>query len=445
VEKDIFGCKIKKLKEYFLQNSFVKRTLKGDVFFRFSCSMLVSRVVTMSSSIMVLRWIDPASMGIWQGLLLAQSYFEIMRLGIVRGLNRELPYLLGSGDFKQAQEVASTALFYSIFVGLVGLLLFLAAPFVFHLTSKEWLTGLISMGIIWASASMSSYLQATFRAQTDFKTLANIQLIEAGLYVITLYLVAMWGYTGMAIRATTVPIVVTFLFYRMRPLRVPSRFSGVCFKRLVKTGMPIFFASILYTFAMGFDRLILLQYGQIELLGFYAPVAAIISLTMSLQTSFSSYGNPRMAFRFGKHNKLAPIWRDSLLIAMAAVVVSIPIAIGGWLTIPFTIDKFFPQYVQAKAAIQLTLLASILWAVKTANVSLYVLKSWRYLYLYMGVFALTKYLFPYYFAKQMDPLTGVALGGLIASFVMAIVAFLTTYLSTHFDSHVAIPAEVRTP
>jgi len=437
VDKIVFGAK---LRESLLQNNLVQRVLKGDDFVIFFFSTLVSKGVTMVSAILVLRWIDPASMGVWQALLLAQSYFEILRMGVVRGLNRELPYLLGSGDLTQAQQVASTAQVYSLAVGLLGLILFLAAPFALHLTSREWLTGLMCMGIVWASATLSSYLQATFRSQNDFNSLAKIQLIEAGLLAITLYLVALWGYTGMAMRAAAVTIVVTSLFYRKRPLRVPFRFYGASFKLLIKTGLPIFFAAALYTFAMGFDRLILLQYGDIELLGFYAPVATVISLTMTVQSSFNLYAYPRISFRFGKHHLLAPVWRDSLKVAMAAIAASIPIAIAGWFALPFAIDKVFPQYAPAKAAILLTLLASVFWAAMLVTVSLYVLKSWHYLYLYMGVFALTKYCFPYYFAQKMDPLTGVALGGLIASFAMVIVALLTTYLSTHFRNHAVIPS-----
>src|SRR5262245_32072354 len=68
------------------------RMLGQRTFVTFILSAGAVNVVSLLASGLAFRWIDPVSMGIWQTLLLVSSYLTVVRLGLVNGLGRELPF-----------------------------------------------------------------------------------------------------------------------------------------------------------------------------------------------------------------------------------------------------------------------------------------------------------------------------------------------------------------
>jgi O-antigen/teichoic acid export membrane protein len=402
-----------------------------NVFFSFSISSLMLSATSILSSLIVLRWVSPASMGVWQTLVLIQSYSDLARLGIVRGLNRELPYLLGRDEQEQAFAMVSTAQAYSLFVGILGFVGFVAVLFVSDLSSAEWRAGLLCMGILWFASSYGTYLQGTYRAQTEFKRLSSIQFLQAGLQLLSLLLVVLWGYTGMVARSALLALIMAALLHRYRPIRVRPWFRWPDFRALLSTGLPLYGSAYLYGLAMGFERVILLQKGGTETVGMYTPASAILTVMVTLPATLSLYIYPRMAFDLGKHDNPRHLWHISIRAVAASAALAVIIALAGWLALPLTMRHIFPQYLPALEPTRLALVAGVFLSVNAAQTSMAVLKAWRYLYLYMGLFALTKCVFPWLLAQWFEPLIGVAIGGVVASMVMVFVALWTSFKATH--------------
>jgi hypothetical protein len=53
-------------------------------------------------------------MGVWHTLLIVLSYLGVVRLGIVNGMGRELPFALGRGDVEAGRRIAATTLLYNV-------------------------------------------------------------------------------------------------------------------------------------------------------------------------------------------------------------------------------------------------------------------------------------------------------------------------------------------
>ena len=51
----------------------------------------------------------PSVLGKFGGIALVQGYIPFLQLGILNGINRELPYFIGKGDRQRVRELASAA------------------------------------------------------------------------------------------------------------------------------------------------------------------------------------------------------------------------------------------------------------------------------------------------------------------------------------------------
>ncbi|MCO5198658.1 MAG: hypothetical protein M9941_13020 [Anaerolineae bacterium] len=409
--------------------SVFSRLFNRRAFVGYASSSVFVKITVMLSAIVILRWVPPGEMGIWQTLVLVLSYSDIVGLGLMRGLNRELPFFMGRGDSTTAHGIAGTARSYAFMIAVIGAIGFLTATFVPGLSQTEWRIGLVCMGVIWWASTYRSYLQVTFRANSEFLQLSYVQFAEAILNVVTLILVFWWGYVGMVVRAALLAVLVMLMMYRIRPIRNKQPFQWHHFRLLLATGIPLYIAGYLTVLAMGFDRVLLLSYGTLETIGLYAPVAAVITAMTTLPAAIIAYTSPKMTFKLGQSGNVHSIRIESIRAGVASVMVSLPAVVIGWIVIPPAFYYLFPEYLPALPAVRIALFAGIAWAaINGIATAFYVLKTWRHLYIFRILFAVTKWVFPWLCIQFMAPLVGVSLGGAIAGSIMF---FVTLILVLH--------------
>lgn len=86
----------------------------------FSGSSILLSLVKLFANILIIRWIAPEELGIWNTIIVVQSYAVVLNLGISNGLNRELPFALGKNYLNIARKLAETGLFISIIAAFVS-------------------------------------------------------------------------------------------------------------------------------------------------------------------------------------------------------------------------------------------------------------------------------------------------------------------------------------
>ncbi|MBM4355455.1 MAG: hypothetical protein FJ109_16985, partial [Deltaproteobacteria bacterium] len=96
------------------------RELKGAALF--SSSSVVLNLASLASGFLVYRWLPPYYMGIWQTMVLVQTYCSFLTLGVANGMNRELPYVLGRGEVDRGRAMAATTMAFSLFASGLALL-----------------------------------------------------------------------------------------------------------------------------------------------------------------------------------------------------------------------------------------------------------------------------------------------------------------------------------
>jgi O-antigen/teichoic acid export membrane protein len=366
------------------------------------------------------RWIDPPSMGIWHTLLLLSSYLAIVRLGLVNGLGRELPFALGSGDVPLARRIVATSLAYCIASSAVaGLTFFVMWP-IFWSSGLAWRLALPAMAVVTGANLYLAFLQATFRSDSDFTRLARVNWVQAAIGLLLPLMVYTLGFAGLCLHAALSALLVTGFAHALRPFHVEARFEPRLTGRLLVTGLPLFTASYLQTLALGFDRVILLHRSGVQAVGYYAPALAVMVAMAIVPGAVASYAYPRMSYALGQGRTRGALRRMALTAAGASLAAGLPVAVAGWYAAPTVIARLFPQYTASIPAVRWSLLAGLLWSLSPASSLLGSLKAWRSLSLYVGLVLVARWTFPWLLSRVYEPLDGVARGNVLAAAVVGV-------------------------
>ena len=70
---------------------------------------LAGKLLRMAGGVLQARYAAPQVLGLFNGIGLVLGYAPFLQLGILNGLNRELPYYVGKGDRKRVMELAAAA------------------------------------------------------------------------------------------------------------------------------------------------------------------------------------------------------------------------------------------------------------------------------------------------------------------------------------------------
>jgi O-antigen/teichoic acid export membrane protein len=310
------------------------------------------------------RFVEPAVLGLFGELGLVLGYIPFLQLGILNGLNRELPYFVGKGDHERVKELAAAAQAWAIGLGLVvGVLMLPLAGWYFAQgdlwRAAGWTTNVILAFLFFYGSSGASYLQVTYRTGHDFARLALANVLQNGLTLVLLVLVAFFGFYGLCLRALLAAGAASALLFFWRPVRVAPKWNLGHLKHLLIIGAPIFGVGQLYAWWAVLNLTLVATYGGgAHMYGLYMYVFNAGLALDSLPLAVSQVLYPRMAERYGRTGKLQGLAGMTVkpviltVLGMTAVIV-----MAQWVVGPF-FRLVLPAYVDAVPAIRWAMLAS---------------------------------------------------------------------------------------
>ena len=400
----------------------------------FSSSSVILSLVKLVSGVIIIKWVIPEDIGLWNSISLIQSYTAILTLGMLSGLNRELPFYMGKGDQEYIIKLAQTTLYFvrilNIIISIATVLVLIYIYF-FVTQDLKLLFGIFSVGIIIISGFYNTYLAVTYRASSEFVRLSKMQFFISGFTLISVILPFYYSYYGLVIRTVLVSLFSVAAIYVVRPLRVKAAYDKKSFKELLKTGIGLYAIGYLDDISKTFNRTILLTYGGVLMVGYFSPAIAIITGMGILPGAMAQYIYPQMSFSFGKFNDPKKLWGWVWKSALGMLAIGLPLILIGWFIIPYFIKTFFPNYLESIFATQMALVSGVLDSATIGIQVLNTLKSFKWL-IVLTVFKFALLWFTMsYFASVMNPLEGVAIGMVIASLIAWIVSMFICYRVTH--------------
>lgn len=363
----------------------------------YGISSLLASLISMVTGIIIIRWIEPSQLGIWQSLTIIQLYLPFLEVGIPNGLNRELPFQYGQGNKEKGVELAQTAQFYMIgnaFLLFAGTLLVVPILYFFAYDLKV-VTGALAVGLMASMTTYDRYLTVTFRSAQSFLELSKIQFIRSIAQLILFPIVYFYNYYGLLLYSFLVLFVFVVLKHFNRPILEGPKWDKESFFFLIKTGLPVFGMGYLRGISNSFTRIVLLMKGSVLQVGLFTPVNAVGAIITILPGILSNYFFPKMNIRLGQSNDPTKLWPMVVKLNGIMMVLSIPFVIGTWLLTPYFMNFFFEKYTSATLAMQLFSLNMIFAGTLISHNVIYAVKAYKLGYIFTFVEFCLRFICPY--------------------------------------------------
>jgi O-antigen/teichoic acid export membrane protein len=323
-----------------------------------------SMMLRMLGGVLQAKCVLPAVLGMFNSIGLVLGYVPLLQLGILNGMNRELPYFIGKGDRQRVNELAAAAQAWALAVGgIVGIAL--AGVGCWQLAHGQWqlaagwFTNAVLAVLLFYN---TNYLQMTYRTGHDFARLAMSSVIENGVALALVSLVALLNFYGLCLRALLTAFVsVSFLHY-WRPVRVGPRWDARHLMHLLVIGVPIFIVGHIYALWTVLNSTLVFGYLGKEGLGLYQMAIVAGGALELLPTAVSQVLYPRMAEQYGRSGRLDDLIRMSIKPIILSVVGMVPMIVLGWFAVGPVIRLVLPAYADAVPAIRWSLLVPLVQA-----------------------------------------------------------------------------------
>ena len=363
-------------------------------------SQMISNIVRIISGILVAGFVLPEILGTFNGIGIIIGYLPILQLGVMNGINRELPYCFGKGEIDKAKGYASVAQFWEIALSLMAFLVMTLIA-VYYLFQAEYV---FAMGFLTYGLSAiyhyygQNYLQILFRTNHDFNKLSNISLIVTFVSLITVILVWKWQFYGLCIRSTILVAVEMYFLWKWKPFFVMPVWDFQLLKEIVNVGMPIFIVGIVFALWTTLHNTLILKMGGVEQFGLFSLALMVGGSVGIFTSSIEQVIYPKMSYEYGKGNGINDLLKLSYKPILYTFLFLIPSIFIGWIMLPFFVDWFLPNYSPGIEAARWTMLLLLvgIWGVNN-NVFNVVKKQKDLFYsIVAGVFVFTVALFGLY-------------------------------------------------
>lgn len=335
----------------------------------FASGNMIAMVLRMAGGFLTARFCDPSVLGLFNGMGLVLGYATFLQLGVLNGLNRELPYYIGANDIKQAHGLAATSQAWALIIGGIvagGLLVF---------GSWQMINGRIELAIGWSTYAVSAflmfyaqlYLQITYRTGGDFSRLAVINVTQYAISLVMVWLVWMFSFYGLCMRALAVALINLLMLWMWRPLKIKPKFKKKYFLKLLRIGVPIFGAGQLWVWWVVTDSAMVLKFMGATGLGLYQLAVMTGQGIEVLPNALAQICYPRMAKEYGRTKSVAYIINIILRPTIILLLCIIPIVILSWLVLPPIVQLLLPKYSEAVPAVQWTLCSSAILSLSTVG------------------------------------------------------------------------------
>jgi O-antigen/teichoic acid export membrane protein len=329
---------------------------------------IISTVLGAVGGLIIGRLVDPATLGLFNGIGLVLTYAVLLELGVSAGLNRELPYFIGKGDRPRAEELVAVAQAWALTVGSLVFAILLGV------TGWRLAQGNVLQAAGWFSNAIlafllfySDFLVVTYRTAQDFARVALARVAQQVALLALLVLVVPLNFYGLCFRAVLAVGLNVALLFQGRPIKVRPKWNARHLKHLWHIGLPIFIVGQIVSYWIVIDQTLVLRLGGTRMIGLYSMVILAMGAVETIPGAVSQVLYPRMSEQYGRGHTLREVASGiAKPIGFTALAVIPVVVIGWWLVGP--VARFLvPNYADAVPAIQWALLVSFVRCFEPAN------------------------------------------------------------------------------
>lgn len=326
-------------------------------------STLVCQALGGVTSLVLRMLLDPAEMGIWQGLKTVLSYANFTNLGISKGAAQELAIARGRGDLSSAKRGLDLAHTINMATScLYALALLAAAVWIFTQAegqwSSTWAGGLAAIGLLAVLQRHVTFQVTILRARQEFAATSRLQFIEAALTLVaSAAAIWLWGLGGL-LAATLCVLLASLAFVRAAGAESLSLDWDLPeIRRLISLGGPILLAGVASSLFRSLDKLMILGYlaDREQQLGYYSLALMVGSQLYGLGNMISTVMGPRYCELLGHTNSVREVARLAARASeLQAAMMILPAALAT-AAAPQVLGLLLPKYQEGLAPLVWTI------------------------------------------------------------------------------------------
>jgi len=394
-------------------NSFIVSHLFKE-FLLFSSSTFFLQTARFGVALIAAKKLGPATWGVWQLLYLILAYSSFIHLGVINGMNKEIPILNGRGDQKSVSLIKAislgSVLVSSIMAGLVIFIIALTTDTVPAAVQLRWMPILLIVYLL------HQYLDAYLRSDKLFRYASMQKLFFTVAFpTVVIPLVVAIKLPGYII-GQSIAIFLTCLFIiKTSPVSLGLRFNVTESIRLIRIGFPIMTTGLLYALMMTVDRVIISAFLTMQQLGYYSLSILVMGSLTLIPMVVSQQIYPRMAETWGrtsKYKELTPWIRRQLLMSIG---LSVPMIIAAYIILPPLVKHFLVEYTPGITAMKISFAAPLFLGLSSAFANfLKTIDKQVYLLLFQVLAVCFNIILNIMFIRVGFGINGVAIGTTIA-------------------------------
>lgn len=368
------------------------------------------------------RILGPETFGLWAQMKLTLMGSRHGSLGANDAMVREVPFFIGKGLSKPANDVKEAAAVINLALSAIAAILIVLFVCLLsdHLNQNVRRAWFI-LALIFPMRQILFFAQTVFRAEKRFDQLSVVILSIAFLTSIFGTISAFYlGLIGFLVVFALCHVLVLFaILLSRRPLRLPDYRPALSF-RLIKTGFPIMVSRFLRVLLYNVDQIIIWLLLSRSDLGIYSIQKYIFTVIMLVPIVVSAVFYPRIMEAFGKTGNPEKL----------AIYLIQPTLVMGWLSsivlgvmfllLPLPFKWLLPEYVLSITPGRVLLLASFFSVI--ANMPMTIHISLRKEKILIGIILISIVLClvaDIIMIKKGYGLTGVALGTTFGFFLFS--------------------------
>tara|TARA_B100000315_G_scaffold56283_1_gene50564 strand:+ start:1056 stop:2552 length:1497 start_codon:yes stop_codon:yes gene_type:complete len=258
-------------------------------------AIIIGFLVSISSK----KFLGVSGAGYWALLTVVQTYALYVGLGIKKGLVREIPQLIGSGEVNKAKELEDATFSYLIIASLAGAAVVWIISF-FLVTDPLLKTGMRIIAVLILATHMYNLMLVILRARKQISILSRVVVLNT--LFIAIFALPGAYFFGVNGFATGTLIATCISFYSAR------RWSNTSFSfcldwakiwHLVKIGLAMLLAGILFRTFLSIDKIMIGKMLGIEQLGLYTIGIMAVQQVSSLPRFFNIVIFPHIQEKYG--------------------------------------------------------------------------------------------------------------------------------------------------
>jgi O-antigen/teichoic acid export membrane protein len=334
-------------------------------FLGYGSSTVLMHLTRAGSGLVAAALLGPATWGSWYLLNLILAYGALTHLGVLNGMNREVPAALGRGETGEAAALRRTALGTTVtFTGITTLAVALGFTVIrgAALTHELMLVlGLLIAHQLFAYAAMS--LKSTVR----FSSLARVQFVMATAYPLFCIPGAwLYGLPGFIFGQLLVYVLACWLAGTSAEVLREPKLEPSKAQVLIRTGLPIMLVGLVHTMFATVDRWVVVTFLGQEPLGHYSLAIMALGAVGLLPQVIAQQFYPRMAMAWSAHQdghelrRLAARQR-ALTLGVVAPVVAALAFLG-----PIAVRELLPEYAPGIGALLIMLFVPLVVSIGQA-------------------------------------------------------------------------------